>query len=42
VTVYADRATITGLRSGAYQATVVPVNFYKLTGPAAEVTFTVP
>jgi hypothetical protein len=37
-----DGATITGLRPGRYQATVVPVNFYGYTGPAAEVTFTVP
>ena len=41
-TAYHDHATITGLRPGDYQATVVPVNFYLRTGPAAEVTFTVP
>ncbi len=41
-TAYADGATITGLRPGDYQAKVVPVNFKKHTGPAAEVTFTVP
>jgi hypothetical protein len=35
-------ATITGLRPGDYQATVVPVNFKKQTGRSAEVTFTVP
>jgi hypothetical protein len=36
------RTTITGLRPGTYQAKVVPVNFYQHTGPAGEVTFTVP
>jgi hypothetical protein len=41
-TAYHDHATITGLRPGDYQATVVPLNFRKLTGAAAEVTFTVP
>src|SRR5580700_5002023 len=41
-TVSADDATITGLRPGRYLAKVVPVNFKKHTGPAAEVTFTVP
>jgi hypothetical protein len=41
-TAYADSATITGLRPGGYQATVVPVNFKKRTGRAARVTFTVP
>jgi hypothetical protein len=41
-TAYADGATITGLQPGGYVATVVPVNFKKHTGPAAEVTFTVP
>jgi hypothetical protein len=41
-TAYHAHATITGLRPGDYQATVVPLNFKKLTGPAAEVTFTVP
>jgi hypothetical protein len=35
-------ATITGLQSGSYQATVMPVNFKKQTGRAAQVTFTVP
>jgi predicted phage tail protein len=35
-------ATITGLQPGAYQATVVPVNFKQQTGRAATVTFTVP
>lgn len=34
--------TVTGLRPGAYQATVVPVNFKEQTGRSAEVTFTVP
>jgi hypothetical protein len=38
----ADGATVTGLRPGQYRAKVVPVNFYKHTGPAAEVMFTVP
>ena len=37
-----DSATITGLQPGQYQATVEPVNFRKLTGRAAQVTFTVP
>jgi hypothetical protein len=37
-----DGATVTGLRPGTYTAKVVPVNFYQHTGPAAEVTFTVP
>jgi len=37
-----DGATLNGLRPGDYQAKVVPVNFKKHTGPAAEVTFTVP
>jgi hypothetical protein len=36
------KTTITGLRPGTYQAKVVPVNFYQHTGPAGEVTFTVP
>ena len=35
-------ATVTGLRPGAYQATVVPVNFKQQTGRSAKVTFTVP
>jgi predicted phage tail protein len=35
-------ATVTGLPPGAYQATVVPVNFKEQTGRAAKVTFTVP
>jgi hypothetical protein len=34
--------TVTGLRPGAYQATVVPVNFKEQTGRSAKVTFTVP
>jgi hypothetical protein len=38
----APSATITGLRSGRYRAKVVPVNLYQYTGPAAEVTFTIP
>ncbi len=41
-TAYRDSATITGLPAGDYRATVVPVNFKKQTGRAAEVTFTVP
>lgn len=41
-TAYHDGATIRGLSPGEYQATVVPVNFKKLTGSPAEVTFTVP
>jgi len=40
--VNSGHATITGLRPGQYRATVVPANFYQYTGPAAEVTFTVP
>jgi len=40
-TAYADRATITGLSPGGYQARVVPVNFKKRTGRAALVRFTV-
>ena len=40
--VYADQATVSGLRPGHYQATVVPVNFYRHTGRAAQVTFAVP
>ncbi len=35
-------ATVTRLRPGAYQVTVVPVNFKQQTGRAAKVTFTVP
>jgi hypothetical protein len=42
VTAYRDHATITGLQPGPYQATVVPVNFRKMTGAPAEVAFTVP
>ena len=42
VSVPSGGATITGLRPGTYRAKVVPVNFYQHTGPAAEVTFTVP
>jgi hypothetical protein len=38
----ADGATVTGLQPGTYRAKVVPINLYKHTGPAAEVTFTVP
>jgi hypothetical protein len=34
--------TITRLQPGSYQATVMPVNFKKQTGRAAQVTFTVP
>ena len=34
--------TITGLQPGTYQATVMPVNFKKQTGRAAQVSFTVP
>ena len=41
-TARADGATVSGLRPGDYQAKVVPVNFKKHTGPAAEVTFTIP
>jgi hypothetical protein len=37
-----DGATITGLRPGSYLATVVPLNYYDRTGPAAAITFTVP
>jgi hypothetical protein len=39
---YVDDATVTGLQPGDYRATVVPVNFKRHTGAAAEVTFTVP
>jgi hypothetical protein len=39
---YVDDATVTGLQPGVYQATVVPVNFKRHTGAAAEVSFTVP
>ena len=42
VTEYGTGATLTGLRSGAYLARVVPVNFKEQTGRAAKVTFTVP
>jgi hypothetical protein len=41
-TATADAATLTGLQPGAYQARVVPVNFYEYAGSAAEVTFTIP
>ena len=34
--------TITRLQPGSYQATVMPVNFKKQTGRAAQVTFNVP
>ncbi len=37
-----NSATITRLRPGRFRAKVVAVNFYDRTGPAAEVTFTVP
>jgi hypothetical protein len=37
-----DGTSITGLRPGTYRATVVPLNIYKHSGPAAGVTFTVP
>jgi hypothetical protein len=40
-TAYADGTTITGLSPGGYQARVVPVNFKKRTGRAAQVRFTV-
>jgi hypothetical protein len=41
-TTYADGTTVSRLRPGGYQATIVPVNFKKQTGPAAAVTLTVP
>jgi hypothetical protein len=41
-TEYGDDATITGLQPGGYLASVVPVNLRHATGPAAQVTFTVP
>jgi hypothetical protein len=41
-TASADGATITGLRPGRYLAKVVPVNFKKRPGRAAEVTFKIP
>jgi hypothetical protein len=41
-TTYAQGATIGGLRPGSYLARVVPVNFKHQTGPAAQVSFTVP
>ena len=37
-----NSATVTGLRPGRFRAKVVAVNLYDRTGPAAEVTFTVP
>jgi len=42
VTVRSPGATVTGLRPGTYLARVVPANTKHWTGPAAEVTFTVP
>jgi hypothetical protein len=39
---YVDNATVTGLQPGQYRATVVPVNFKRHTGAAAEVSFTIP
>ncbi|HJZ26876.1 MAG TPA: hypothetical protein VJ370_11440, partial [Streptosporangiaceae bacterium] len=41
-TASADSATITRLRPGRYLAKVVPVNFKKRPGRAAEVTFKIP
>ena len=41
-TEYHNSATITGLPPGQYRATVMPFNFKKMTGQAAEVSFTVP
>jgi hypothetical protein len=41
-TVYGDATTVKRLRPGAYRATVVPVNIRHQTGPAVQVTFTVP
>ncbi len=41
-TVDGHAATVTKLRPGQYRATVVPVNIRQQTGPAAQVTFTVP
>jgi hypothetical protein len=38
---YHNGATITGLQPGDYQATVVPVNFRKVSGSSAAVTFTI-
>jgi len=38
---YHNGATIAGLQPGEYQATVVPVNFRKVTGTSAGVTFTI-
>ena len=42
VTVRSDGATLSGLPAGTYLAQVVPANLRHATGPAAEVTFTVP
>jgi len=41
-TVRSDGATLSGLRPGTYLARVVPANLRQDTGPAAQVTFTVP
>jgi hypothetical protein len=41
-TVRSDNVTLTGLHAGTYLARVVPTNARHYTGPAAEVTFTVP
>lgn len=41
-TTASDRVTLSGLRAGTYLARVVPVNLRRGTGPAADVTFTVP
>ena len=41
-TVRQDGATLSGLRPGTYLARVVPANLHQDTGPAAQVTFTVP
>jgi hypothetical protein len=41
-TVSGDATTVTRLRPGQYRATVVPVNARQETGPAVQVTFTVP
>jgi hypothetical protein len=41
-TVRSDSATLSGLRAGTYLARVVPANQRQSTGPAAQVTFTVP
>jgi hypothetical protein len=41
-TVRSNSATLSGLRAGTYLARVVPANLKQHTGPAAQVTFTVP